>query len=96
MSHPVNLSQESIDAIATAVAEKHADHVCQFDEGTSKRVQAFADALDDEGMRNFKEVLAFGGTLRTAKGAALKTGVGIFIASIIGILYAGIKMRLRQ
>ena len=64
---------------------------CPFTEEQSQRLAVFAGTLNDDGLKNWVEVLALGATVRQAK----KVGMGVVVSTLIGAmilaLWSGIK-----
>ena len=64
---------------------------CPFDEQTAHNLVAFASMLDDDGMKNVRALIDFGGTLRQAR----TVGTGVVVVTLLGAaaraLWVGIK-----
>ena len=86
--HPDDLA-----ALESAVGNAHP---CPFTDEQTQRLAVFAGTLNDEGLKNWIEVLALGGTVRQAK----KVGVGVVVSTLIGAmilaLWSGIKHFIQQ
>ena len=79
--------------MSAAACKKHVERhpQCPFDEQTVHNLTAFAGMLDDDGMKNMRAVVDFGGTLRQAK----TVGTGVVVVTLLGAaaraLWVGIK-----
>ena len=87
MENVERLSDEILGQIVGAIQAANVKHSCRFDEIEAKRIHAFSEMLDPAGMANFREVIAFGANLKTARQAGLIALAGAVAVGIAGLIW---------
>jgi hypothetical protein len=78
-----------VGAIASAAPEKH----CRFDNEEARRIHAFSELLDREGMDNFRAVIKFGSDLARARQAGIIAVAGAVALGIAGLIWNALTSR---
>jgi hypothetical protein len=87
------LSDEVLGQIVGAMQAAQSKHHCRFDEVEAKRIHAFSEILDHDGMANFREVIQFGANLKTARQAGLIALAGAVAVGIAGLIWNAVSHR---
>jgi hypothetical protein len=90
----IHLTDDQIKQLAAQI--NLGDHKCRFDETESKTLHRFAQSLENGGWAKWQALLDFGATLLAAK----KTGISIFVVTIVGAvlaaMWAGFKVLMHK
>jgi hypothetical protein len=93
MGNGERLSDEILGQIVGAIQSANVRHGCRFDEVEAKRIHAFSEMLDKDGMDNFREVVAFGANLKKARAAGWVALAGAVTLGIAGLVWNAVTSR---
>ena len=86
------LTDEQLGQIVGAL-ENAPPHRCRFDNEEAKRIHAFSDLLDRDGMDNFRSVIEFGAGLKQARKAGIVALAGAVALGIAGLIWNAVTTK---